>query len=67
MSQITSIYHYGSNPAGEEERKGNDLVKIWLRLRIVVKSFDKISSLVLRAPFLCLGDYVLSQETGILN
>ncbi len=43
---MTNLYHYKGNPKDEEERNGNDLVKVQLRLQAEGKCFDKISSLI---------------------
>jgi hypothetical protein len=43
---MTRLFHYESNPEDDEERNGNDLVKVQLRLQAEGQRFDKISYLV---------------------
>jgi hypothetical protein len=43
---MTCLFHYESNPEDDEERNGNDLVKVQLRLQAEGQRFDKISYLI---------------------
>jgi hypothetical protein len=43
---MTHLFHYESNPEDDEERNGNDLVKVQLRLQAEGQRFDKISYLI---------------------